>query len=246
MRLMALYLAMMVTSTAGKAQVARAGTSQSPVAAANAWMKTPTDAKLSDDVPGNVRAERDTVWDGLIGTPYPLTPDEAPHHGISEGAIGGELSQIPEIANVPYRSVLIGRFAAFRSVLTASNRAVYTEATIDIDSTFEDASGLAHPNGRLTIIFPGGTVRTTAGQTISYLTQPRSYFMKPGGTYLLVLAFHPDGSFYGLANDWDLSDGTVRANSGIDRMREQRALSTFIGLTRDQLVSALNARFSRK
>ncbi len=138
----------------------------------------------------------------------------------------GTLAKYPKIANVPDRSVVFGTFRSFRSVLTVSGRAVYTEATIEIESTFEDASGLARPEGKITVIFPGGTVETRAGEIISYLTQPRRYFIGPGSTYLFVLGYYPEGHFYGLANDWDLSEGKVRVNSGQDQMRAQRGLST--------------------
>jgi hypothetical protein len=214
-----------------------------PTAAANAWMKTPTDVSTPDVVPGTLRADRDRVWDGLIGARLPLTPEEASQHGISEGAHWATEAEIPD---QPDRAVLIGRFSGFRSVLTASTRAIYTEVTVDVSNVFEDASGHAKPGGRITITFPGGTVMTSTGQNISYLTQPRAYFIQPSKTYLLILEYYADGDSYALAKDWDISDGTVKANTARDVQRAKDGTSTLVGLTTDQLTRSLTERFRVK
>jgi hypothetical protein len=232
-----------ILAATGDAQITYPTAPRSPATAANTWMKTPSDVRAADDVPGGVRMERDKIWDGLIGARYALTPDEASRHGISEGSSYDRPAEIPEFPN---RVVLIGTFSAYKCVLTSSTRAIYTEVTIDVSNVFEDASGRARAGGRIIVIFPGGTVKTAAGQIISYLTQPRAYFMQPNKVYLLALGYHADGDFYGFAKDWDVSDGTVRADSGIDRVREQEGNSTLIGLTRDQLIRSLSEHFLGK
>ena len=80
---------------------------------------------------------------------------------------------------------------------------------------------------------------------MSFLTDSRPYFVQPGKAYLLLLGYQAHGDYYQLANSWDLSDGTVRANSGIDHQRELEGGSELLGLTQEQLIHLLKGRFSR-
>jgi len=220
------------------------GQVKAPVAqpAPNAWMKTPTKRSDPDSVAPPVRLLRDEYFDSInIGNREALTPENAGQHVISEGSFIGVQ---PEILEFPDRAVLIGTFTSFKSVLNASGRVIYTEAVVRVAETFEDVSGNTNRGADITIALPGGTVTTPDGNTISYLTQPRSFFMQPGKTYLFVLKFHAAGDFYMLGKDWDLSDGLVRANSGLDLKRQREGTSSLIGLTRAQLVQSLNKRFS--
>jgi hypothetical protein len=214
-----------------------------PTVTANAWMKTPTDLSTPDVVLGILRTDRDPVWDGLIGARSALTPEEATQHGIAEGAHFATEAEIPDI---PDRAVLIGRFSGFRSVLTASTRAIYTEVSVDVSNVFEDVAGHAKPGGQITIILAGGTVKTLAGQIISYLTQPRAYSIQPNKAYLLVLGYYAEGDSYGLAKDWDITDGTVKANTALDMQRAKDGKSTLVGMTKDQLINSLTGRFLPK
>lgn len=239
----ALLGVLVILATAATGQTAHSTGPGTPAVGANAWMKTPTDASSADDVPGMIRMDRDRVWDGLIGARYALTPEEALRYGIGEGASYAPVAEIPEFPN---RRVLIGTFSRYRSILTFSTRAIYTEVTVDVTNVFEDASGEARAGWKITIIFPGGTVKTADGQIISYLTQPRAHFMQQGKTYLLVLGYHADGDSYAVNKDWDVSDGIVRADSALDRVRVKEGTSTLVGLTKDQLIRSLNERFSVK
>jgi hypothetical protein len=232
-----------ISAVVGVGQAPRSAAGPKSIAAPNAWMKTPTDPSVPDGTPEAVRMQRDAVWDGLIGARLPLTPENAWRSGISEGSSLGEPAEIME---VPNRAVLIGHFASFRSILTSSGRAIYTEVTVQASNVFEDISGRSRESGTATVIFPGGTVKTADGQVMSFLTQPRTYFMQPGKTYLLVLAYHADGDFYGFGKDWDVSDGTVRADNGLDRRREREGRSTLIGLSTEQLIRLLSERFKGK
>jgi hypothetical protein len=207
----------------------------------NAWMKTQTRVSDTDSVPPAIRLLRDQFFDSIIGSREVLTAENATPHAISEGSF---LGVPPEILELTDRAVLIGTFNSFRSVLSASGHAIYTEASIRVAEMFEDASGGAHTGADITIGLPGGTVSTQDGKTISYLTQPRGFFIQPGKTYLFVLEYHASaGGLYIIGNDWDLSDGVVRANSGLDLRRQKEGTSSLIGLTRAQLVQSLNKRF---
>lgn len=212
-----------------------------PKSPPNSWMQIPSEASLPDVVLPSSRYQRDEFWDGLIGDNAPLSPESAKGAGISEGLYVKEPQEIPEI---PHRVVLAGVFTGWRSVLTASGRAIYTEVTVHVSHVFED-TGHAMPDGDITITVPGGTVKTLGGQLISYLTQPRSFFMQPKHTYLLVLSYHTDGDFYAFGKDFDISDGVVRADSAWDRRREEQGRSSLVGETTEEMIRSLGATFSK-
>lgn len=209
--------------------------------APNAWMNEPTDLSVPDQTLTSIRFERDQVWDAAIGASLPLTQYNASGYAISEGSF---LGKQPEILEFPNRAVLIGKFKSHRSVLTASRRAVYTEVAISVRHVFEDATGGATAGAQITLIFPGGTVKA-AGETISYMTQPRHYFLQPGKTYVLILEYHKKGNFYGFGKDWDLSNGIVMPDSDIDRKRQIEGSSTLVGMKEQDLIRSLSERFAK-
>jgi hypothetical protein len=204
-------------------------------------MQVPSDASLPDLVLPSSRFQRDQFWDELIGDNAPLRPESAKGGGISEGLY---LKEPPEILEIPHRAVVAGVFTEWRSVLTTSGRAVYTEVTVHVSHVFED-SGHAMPDSDITITVPGGTVKTLSGQLISYLTEPRSFFIQPKHTYLFVLSYHTDGDFYAFGKDFDISDGVVRADSSWDRRREEQGRSSLVGQTTEEMIRSLSARFSK-
>jgi hypothetical protein len=91
----------------------------------------------------------------------------------------------------------------------------------------------------------GGTVGTGQG-VISYMTQPRRYFLQPARTYLLTLQYHSDGDWYSESNSWDLSSGIVRPNSLLEVEREREGKSSIANLTEEQLIRSLTERLSPK
>jgi hypothetical protein len=208
-------------------------------------MKVPS-AKSADPVAASLRHARDLALDRGFGRGGVLTPGNA-GPAISERAYDG---MPPEIENLPNRAILIATFTGFRSVLTASGRAVYTEIAFRVSDAIEDASGHASPNSDVTVIVPGGSLTTEFGEVISFLTQPRQYFVEPGGTYLMIMSYVPEGDYYvgpGMLppKTWDLTDGVSKPNDWVEVARERQGGATLIGLTRDQLVSLLRARFAR-
>jgi hypothetical protein len=204
---------------------------------ANAWMKTPVGwLPALDSTPAAVRYQRDNYFDGLIGLPASLTPATVGSVQFSDGATVTPPQELPAFPN---RELLIATFGAYQPVFTASRRSIYTEITFHVARVFEDAGQHVTASDDITLILPGGTVRTTAGEVLSFLTRPRQYSIAPGRTYLLVMAFHSSGIFYMSAKEWDLTDGTVQANFA----NNARVPSTLVGLTTDQLINTLNARF---
>ena len=216
-----------------------------PARVANAWMKVAS-ARSADPVAASLRYARDLAFDRGFGRGGVLTPENA-GPAISERAYAG---MPPEIENLPNRAILIATFTGFRSVLTASGRAVYTEITFRVSDAIEDASGHASPNSDVTVIVPGGSVTTESGEVISFLTQPRPYYVEPGRTYLMVMTYVPEGDYYvgpGMLppKTWDLTDGVSKPNDWVEVARERDGGATLLGLTRGQLVSLLRARFAR-
>ena len=198
-----LLSAALAMAFAAQGQIARPAPKS--VKPANEWMKIPTDLSVRDLVPRSMRYARDEFFDAAAISREPLTAESAQSIHASSGiAIKGQ----PEIEETPDRAVVIGAFVAARSVLTGSGRAIYTEMTFRLSDVFEDVSGHAAPSSDITIIVPGGTVKTTDGRVISYLTQPLKYFLQPEKTYLLVLQYQRGGDFYTRSGTWDLSDRT--------------------------------------
>jgi hypothetical protein len=214
--------------------------------AANAWMKLPTQQNQWDLVPKSVRTLRDEFWDHSgIAMPEPLTPENAAASGVEvEGPFSPDS---PELPMFPERAIVTGTFKAFRSHLSSSGRSLYTEMIFQTHVVMEapDGSDLA-PETDITICFPGGTVTTQSGQTISYLTQPRWLFLQPSRSYLLVLSHHQQGNFYMLADDWDISDGTVRPNTRRNESRAKSSKSFLSGITTADAIRKINEHLSAK
>ena len=242
---LAIFPVILVFAVLGSAQTRERAPQVPPVKAANAWMKTPTDLSTPDDVPFYLRRIRDEYWDGQLGAFGVLTPKTVVHSSWGDS---GPSPEIPDVG--PTAAVLIGTFSRYRSVLTASGRAIYTEVTFKVDHVFKDAiRGHAAEGAEITVIVRGGTVLTKGGDVISYLTDPNEYFMQPGRTYLMLGEhYHADGEFYesGGAPRWDLSDGFVRANFSEERAKAMGRESTLVGLTRQELIRSLEKRYSGK
>ena len=206
--------------------------------APNAWMLTPTPyLEWNKDVPHSVRADRDRSQDqGAVGQRYPLTSplSDAPGPGIGCG--------IPRSDIEPFenRVILTGTFTKHQSVLSVSEFSLYSEVTIHVDRVFEDQSGSgAFPNKDITILISGGTVTLASGRVLTHDTQPIRFSLQPDHKYLLVLEYYRAGEFYGVMNDWDISDGVVRPNTRPGEYRAQHGLSALSGLTVEQLGPAL-------
>jgi len=211
--------------------------------AANAWMRIPTPylARVANITP-LTRVKRDQFWDNVAG-PVPLTPESALSTAVSDGVW---LANEPEILEVPNRAVLTGTFVSYRSILTASGRAIYTDIAFRVHQVLQDRGGHALAGSDITVSITGGTVTTQSGQIISYLTQPRSLFLQPTRSYLLVLSYEEPGDFYTLAGNWDISDGTARPNTIRLQTKSDEGHSSLSGLTNDELIRTLKERLSEK
>jgi hypothetical protein len=205
----------------------RMATQQAP----NYWMKSPTPQNQWDSVDSSSRSARDEFWDQTAAASrQPLTPESAPLSAAE--AEGPSTSNTPELPSFAGRSILTGSFASFRSRLSRSGRIVYTEITFRVYEVIEapDTSDL-RPGSDITVCFPGGSVLTSSGKVISYLSQPRKHFLQPSRSYLLVLRFHSEGAFYTLGKDWDITDGKLRPNTEHDELLAETGKSFLSGAT---------------
>jgi len=153
-----------------------------------------------------------------------------------------DYAMAPEIKEVQNRVILTGAFTGHRSVLSASEFSLYTEVTLRVDEVFDDQSSSGHPfrNRDITLLLSGGTVTLRSGRILSHNTPPRRLFLEPDHKYLLVLSYHSDGDFYQYLDDWDISDGTVRANTYRTEYAARSGRSHLSGLTVEQLGPALD------
>ncbi|MGA3188500.1 MAG: hypothetical protein ABSF22_15450 [Bryobacteraceae bacterium] len=175
-------------------------------AAPNAWMKEPTEIGARDEVSVPIRNIRNNYFDGSpFASKGPLTLENVGRFALFAGKSSG---RAPEIPDLPLRALLIGTFESHRSVMTPSHRAIYTEVTVKCSYIFEDGGGGARLGSPISILFLGGTVEDANGDVLSFLTQPKHYFIEPAKTYLLVLSYHSDGDFY----PWERA-GTYRTGS---------------------------------
>ncbi len=145
---------------------------------------------------------------------------------------------------MPNRTVLIGTFTDFKSIVSSSRKSVYTEVSVSVSYVFESANNDVAPGSAITVAVAGGSVRTEDGQVISCLTDPAEFFIQPRKKYLFVLSYNPKGQFYTVAKDWDLSTGVVKANSQSEQVRADKGRSSLIGLTEQNLIPTLQIELS--
>ncbi len=65
---------------------------------------------------------------------------------------------------------------------------------------------VSRPARTITSIFAGGTILTESGEILSYMADPREYFVQPSKTYLLVLGYDPVINSYRFAKRLGLID----------------------------------------
>lgn len=225
---------------------AQAPVGQSNVSAANAWMNTPTSYSAHDDfrVSTMTRAQRDQFWDNSgAAAQKPLTPETARAAAISLGSRG---PNPPELPDAPNGAILIATFLGARSFLTASGRCVYTDITLRVDRIFESTNHTLLPNSNIALSIAGGTVKTPDGRVISYLTQPRDFFIQPFHQYLVDLSYHAAGDFFTKGPDWEVIDNVLHANDPYYIRLAKDGKSWIDGLTVDQFSRELPSTLARK
>jgi len=177
-------------------------------------------------------------FESLFNLQKPLTPETAADVQSAEGSTYND-QNTPDIPSYPNRILIIGQIGSHESILSTSQRVIYSELATTVERVFEGGSPKLISGQRIVVSLVGGTVELPDGKTISFLTQPKSFSLERDHTYLLALEYHSSGNFYLPVESWDLSTGIVRANSNRGVQRSTHHTSTLIGLTKDQLISKL-------
>ena len=213
--------------------------------AKNRWMLVPVDIRAQrDDAAPAERQARDTFWDSLIGASTPLSQPQASHLSISEGS---NLTTAPEFPILPNAVWLLGRFDGYHSFLSLSQRSIYTEINIRVEHVFLKPNDAPLAKGTVIDVGrPGGTILAPWGGVVSYLVdEPRAYDDQPNHTYLLLLQYHAEGSFYVEARRWELTDGIVSPDSQLEKHRSEKGNSEINGLTVAELIKYLDKKFAK-
>ena len=209
--------------------------------APNAWMSTATPyLEWKKDISPALRSQRDAFWDGISPREWPITAKKEAV-GSSEGDWFDDGKE-PEIPDAPNRAILTATFTAHCSVLSASEKSIYSEITMRVEQVFEDktGSGQLAPHKDITLMLDGGTVTLKSGASLSDHVQPTEFGIQPERSYLLVLEYHADGDWYELNEDWDITDGVVKANTGRGKYLAKHGRSRLDGIAVTDLGPVLS------
>lgn len=213
-------------------------------APANAWLRTATSYPLqADSVSQSSRSVRDQYFDAVFGNPSPLKPETASWAHIGQDpSAAKDIAKFPELPTNPNRTIVSATFTKFQSVLSQSQRSIYTEISFTLDHSFEAPNDPLAAGTTITVAIAGGSVQTSGGN-LSYLVDPQDFFIQPGKRYLLVLSYNADGDFYTLVKNWELSGGVVTPNSKLEQTRAAQGKAALASVAEDQIAPVLQ-RFS--
>lgn len=213
--------------------------------AANKWMKVPFDLRGQVDTvsPGD-RQARDAYWDKLIGSATRLS-ESGPHgHPMP---IGFPDPSAPELGDLGDGVMVIGTFETYHSVLSASQRSVYTEIGLRILHVFGHPNAPIREGQLIDLDRPGGTIIAPWGETLSYEVHPKQMDLQPAHTYLIGLGYDPSGHSYRTGYEagklWDLTDGTVKPGNSLQKTRAEQGISEISGLSVTALIELMDKKF---
>jgi hypothetical protein len=213
--------------------------------AANKWMKVPVDVRTqADPIPSNHRQARDVHWDSLIGASVPLTDPSAYARPLPQPF---EVISQPEFGDLDDGVLIIGKFETYRAILSASHRSVYSEIQLRVQHVFGHPDAPIREEDVIDLIRPGGTIIAPWGSTISFGLHPQQMGLQPAHTYLAGIGYHADGNFYTMgtvpAELWDLTDGTVKPGSFLQKARAEQGTSEINGLRVGAVTLLLDKKY---
>ncbi|HSY11019.1 MAG TPA: hypothetical protein VK976_02415 [Verrucomicrobiae bacterium] len=229
-------MALLVLASAGFAQ----STDSKPPA--DAWMKEPTPyLAWNNGISPELRAARNRFWDDASMSDIPLTQEGSLRVSGGSYDMTWDSSEISD--RLPNRTIVTATFTNHRSVLSTSERSLYSEVTFRVDKVYEDNTGKEEPlAGRdITLIVYGGTVVLKDGKDFSVnavMISPDG-FIQPDRKYLLALSYDKDGDFFEYGDSWDMTDGTLRATSGRAEYFVQDGHSALNGIKVEQLDAVM-------
>ena len=215
-------------ATAASAQTASKKSTPAP--------KSSPSCPANQEVPASRRAQRDHYWNEatawLIG----------PYGEIEEPSVGSiDLTVDP--FDVPDKVILTATYMNYRHVLSAN--APYLELTLCVDHVFGSWSDVARPSPHhnVTLLQRGGRQRQYDMPPMAGADPDLAEIdLLPGHKYLLILSCQGAGDFYEEHDSWDITDGTVRANSPVTKYQATQGRSRVEGLTVQELGPALPKR----
>lgn len=215
--------------------------------AANKWMTVPIDVRTQPDpVSRDDRQGRDAYWDTRIGASAPLSDPNAKGRPMP---IGDAVVSAPEIGDLGDGVLVIGKFETYRTVLSASQRSVYSEIGLRIQHVFGHPNPPIQQGQLIDVVRPGGTIIAPWGTTLSYGIHPEQMGLQPLHTYLIRLGYNTSGRFYSggyrTSELWDLTDGTVKPGNSLQKARADNGMSQINGLSVDALVRLLDDKFAK-
>jgi hypothetical protein len=231
------------------AALAQAKPDNSSTPAADAWMKEPTPyLAWNSGISPALRAARDRVWEAGSMSDMPLTQEGS---GRVVGCDYDMTWETSELGNhLKHRVILTATFLDHRSVLSKSERSLYSEVTLRVDKVYEKKTGNEESiAGRdITMALYGGTVLLKDGRVFSIenTCARADLFIQPEHKYLFVPDYEKDGDFFHYAESWDLTDGTLRPSSPLTQFFGQSGHSALSGIKVEQLDSVMAKELGAK
>ena len=209
-------------ATAASAQTASKKSTPAP--------KSSTSCPANQEIPASLRAQRDHYWNEA--TAWLMGP-----YGEIEEPSGGSIDLTVDPFDVPGKVILTATYMNYRRVLSAN--APYLELTLCVDHVFGSWSDVARPSPHynVTLLQRGGSLRQY-DMAVADLDLAQIDLL-PGHKYLLILSYQSVGDFYEERDTWDITDGTVRANSPVTKYQATQGRSRVEGLTVQELGPAL-------
>jgi hypothetical protein len=153
-----------------------------------------------------------------------------------------------EFGNVGEGALVIGKVESYQTILSQSQRSIYTEVGLRVQRVFGHPVAPVQAGQLIFIDRPGGTVTAPSGKVISNpLLKPESMGLQPDHTYLIRVGYDESGHFYTAGYKesamWDVTDGTVKPGNAYQRSRAEHGLSEINGMSVDALTQFLDDKF---
>jgi hypothetical protein len=216
----------------------------------NDWQRVPRDPlpPPTDPIGLVTRRARDQRVDHLIGAPRPLfgpPADRIAGEGLERVTTGPDRIELPEIPDFGSRTVVIGSFTDYDTVLSESRRSIYSEMHIRVERVLTTVKANLVPGATITVLALGGTVRM--GPTvIEHYLHPSSEMLIPQHRYLLFLYYSPDCDSYDVVKSWELLGGRVLPFQEEDVLRARRGTSLYAGMDEAEFIAAVSAAIERE
>jgi hypothetical protein len=201
----------------------------------NEWRRAATDLSTQqDNIAPQVRTMRNSFWKAKLNE-YRI----ASQKGLEIGSPIARYSDVldPEISTIAGSIWAIAQFDHYRVIpitpddqVSASDLMLYTEITFKVNQVIWQPKASSLKEGdNFDIDFEGGSAKTYKGEVLSQRIGSEKYFVQPEHLYLLQIVPSPEGSFYYINKQWDITSGkaipdcteeATRASHGRSKLSE--------------------------